>query len=63
MTAFIAIVIIMCGVGYLANIVRMFAGFGKAGSHVIMRLVGIFLPPIGVIAGFIPNPKVPMAPK
>jgi hypothetical protein len=57
-TVFIVFVVtVFAIIGYVANIFRMFAGFGKPGAHIFMRLIGIFLPPLGVIAGYIPNAK------
>ena len=43
-------------IGYIANIIKIFTGMNTARTAVIVvRVAGVFIPPIGAIAGFVPN--------
>lgn len=51
--------LLLCVVGYLLNIFRIFGAIAKGqGGMAIVRIIGVFLPFIGIIAGYIPN-KMP----
>ena len=46
----------LCLIGYVLNIIRIFTGMGTARTAVIVvRVAGVFIPLIGIIAGFIAN--------
>jgi len=42
---------ILCVVGYILNVVKLIGMAGLTGMLVV-RVIGIFFPPLGVIAGY-----------
>lgn len=45
-------VIITVAVGYVFNILDLFSDLSTVNGVFIMRIIGIFLPPIGAIMGY-----------
>ena len=45
-------VIITVAIGYILNIVDLFNDLSTVNGVFIMRIIGIFLPPIGAIMGY-----------
>lgn len=48
--------IVLCIFGYVANIVHLVKS-GTCTGLTVARAVGVFVLPIGIICGFIPNKK------
>ncbi len=46
-------VIITVAVGYVFNILDLFSDLSTVNGVFIMRIIGIFLPPIGAIMGYL----------
>ena len=49
----VCLIVILCTIGWIWNIVKIFNFAGEWGGEIVLRIIGIFAFPLGIVLGFL----------